>query len=187
MWGPTVTHVTKKSHRRDPVSNEDAAEIMALFLMRRKDLERYLEQRLGSSHEAKELAQQAYERLLQRRRRGATDYWDALLFRTARNLAFNRIKQRNLRAKRAMSLEVEDPRTPESQLEADEQGAAIAAAIEQLPSRRRDVIHLLTGDPPLSFGQIAERLKICERTCRREYKRAVDAIRSKLNLGGGRS
>jgi DNA-directed RNA polymerase specialized sigma24 family protein len=76
------------------VTDRDAAHITALFHESRPALVRYLQSRLRGSakeaqEEARELAQDAYLRLLRRRKRRKVTHWKELLWCTARNLATN--------------------------------------------------------------------------------------------------
>src|SRR5947209_4337020 len=66
-----------------------------LFREHNQTLVRYLRARLGSEQEAKEVAQEAYVKLLQLERVGAISFMRAYLFRIAANLAIDRIRQRN--------------------------------------------------------------------------------------------
>jgi RNA polymerase sigma-70 factor (ECF subfamily) len=177
--------VKKRIHPRR-LSGEGTDAIEALFQSLRNDLEEYLVTRLGSRQEAEELAQEAYERLIRRRRRGSIDYWEALLFRTARHLAFNRLRQRRLRGAATMIIEVKDDRTPDIQLEEAQLIELIEEAIEQLPERSQKVIGFMRGHPPLTFEEIAKRLQVCKKTIARDYKSAIAFIQSALGFGGAR-
>src|SRR5690349_24237416 len=68
-----------------------------LFRENNQTLVRFLNARLGSEQEAKEVAQEAYVKLLQLERRGAISFMRGYLFRIAANLAVDRLRQRKAR------------------------------------------------------------------------------------------
>ena len=66
--------------------------IERLFQEHNESLLRFLAARLGSRHEAREVAQEAYVRLLKLDTPGAIGYFRAFLFKTAANLAVDRVR-----------------------------------------------------------------------------------------------
>ena len=69
---------------------EDRAHIDHLFREHNDALVRFLSARLGSYQDAREVAQEAYVRLLNLDRPGAANFLKALLYKTAANLAIDR-------------------------------------------------------------------------------------------------
>lgn len=155
------------------VTDSDEERITALFMKSREGLERYLRSRLGGSpEEAEELAQEAYLRLITRRKRRVVTHWEALLFCTARNLANNRIKQRQIR--RAAAALIRDDITqspaPDSSCSDGHDDSVAQRALAKLPQRARAVLAGLREG--LSYPQIAKQLGVHERTCRRDVQQA---------------
>src|ERR1700689_2137164 len=68
-----------------------------LFREHNRALVSYLAARLWSEQEAKEVAQEAYVRLLQLHKPGAPSLLRAYLFKTATNLAIDRLRRRRIR------------------------------------------------------------------------------------------
>ncbi len=71
--------------------------IADLFQAHNRSLIRFLAARLHSSEEAKEIAQEAYVKLLKLDEPDTVSYLRAFLFRIAANLAADRLKQRKRR------------------------------------------------------------------------------------------
>lgn len=79
-------------------------------------LHAFLMTRLHDEHEAREVAQEAYVRMLQLNEPGAVSFLRAYLFKTAANIAIDRAKQR---ANRARLQEAEFAEEPVDQLSPD--------------------------------------------------------------------
>jgi RNA polymerase sigma factor (sigma-70 family) len=75
--------------------------IERLFQEHNESLLRFLAARLGSRQEAREIAQEAYVRLLKLDAPGAVSYVRAFLFKTASNLAVDRLRTRAYRERPA--------------------------------------------------------------------------------------
>src|SRR5688572_23474251 len=69
--------------------------IERLFREHNESLLRFLTARLSSSQDAREVAQEAYVRLLQLDRPGAIGFLRAFLFKTAANIATDRLRHRH--------------------------------------------------------------------------------------------
>src|SRR5688500_651099 len=111
-----------------PALGEDggrpAEDVGNLFREHNQTLVRFLNARLGSEQEAKEIAQEAYVKLLQLERRGAISFMRAYLFRIAANLAIDRIRQRKSQGPHDdidLFDELEDNAQPERTVMATEQ------------------------------------------------------------------
>jgi DNA-directed RNA polymerase specialized sigma24 family protein len=70
-----------------------AARVAELFREHNCTLVSFLKARLQSEQDAREVAQEAYVRLLQIDRPGAVSFLRSYLFRTAENLAIDRLRQ----------------------------------------------------------------------------------------------
>lgn len=173
----------KKPDDAPNCSPEHRARIEALFDKLRDKLERSFKFRLrAASEEARELTQEVYTRLLRPPKREVHD-WEARLWRVARNLRLDTIEERNLQRDKAPLMDEpdEDHRTPESSWSDDEDHAAILRAIDDLPKRQQLVLRRYSEGQ--SFAQMALELGVAERTCRRDFVRAIVAIQRIIGLG----
>ena len=122
-----------------------AAEVASLFSQHNRLLVRFLRARLGSEQEAKEVAQEAYVKVLQLDRTGAVGFLRAYLFKVATNLAIDRLRQRG-RQGEGEDIELFEDLAgdvePERRVIAAEQLAILARAIEELPPRSREAFLL---------------------------------------------
>src|SRR4051812_23183377 len=88
--------------REDALSGEAAAhslEISRLFKEHNRALVLFLAARLKNEQAAKEVAQEAYVKVLQLERPGAISFLRSYLFKVAANLAIDRIRQERTRAR----------------------------------------------------------------------------------------
>ena len=77
----------------DPQADQDESRgqvVERLFREHNEALIRFLRARVGSHNEAREVAQEAYVRLLSLDQPGAVSYLRAFLFKTAANIAIDR-------------------------------------------------------------------------------------------------
>lgn len=79
----------------DPDRGSDHGEaVSALLREHNRALHAFLMSRVGDEHEAREVAQEAYVRLLQLEQPGAVSFLRAYLFKTAANIAVDRARTR---------------------------------------------------------------------------------------------
>jgi RNA polymerase sigma factor (sigma-70 family) len=83
----------------DPVADSHHRSVEAIARDHNRALHAFLMARVGDEHEAREVAQEAYVRMLQIDRPGAISYLRAYLFRIAANIAIDRARERNNRAR----------------------------------------------------------------------------------------
>lgn len=148
-----------------------------LFREHNRSLVSYLAMRLRSLQEAKEVAQEAYVRMLQLDQPGAESFLKAYLFKVATNLAVDRLRQRRRRtpAVEQDSAEVErevDFDEPERGALAREQLQALVTGLQELPDKCREAFLMFRLDG-LSQQQIAERLGVTERMVRNYINQAL--------------
>ena len=159
-----------------------AALIEALFREHNQRLVRFLATRLSSDAEAKEVAQEAYVRLLQLDQPQAGGFLRALLYKTASNLAIDRIRRRRLeeqsRRDEPPSLDV-DPHSPETLLANSEEMRIVAECLNELSPRCRQAI-LLSRFQGLSSTEIAASLGVSTRMIRTYITEATLLIRDRL-------
>jgi RNA polymerase sigma factor (sigma-70 family) len=156
-----------------------------LFREHNQTLVRFLNARLGSEQEAKEIAQEAYVKLLQLERRGAISFMRAYLFRIAANLAIDRLRQRKSQGPHEdieLFEELEDDdEQPERTVIATEQIEHIVRYMEELPERCAEafVLHRFHGLRPT---EVAAAMKISDRRVRSHLVRAL--MYCKLRMDG---
>ncbi len=169
----------------DPSTADRSAVISSLYREHNQSLVRFLVGRLGSEQEACEVAQEAYVRLLQLDQPGAIGYLRAFLFRTAVNLAMDRLRHRQVVRSSAQlkRLDITPASAPEDQVAAQQEIAVIQSALADLPPRCREVF-LMSRLGGLGTREIARRLKVTERAIRLHLSRAVLHCRERLDAGG---
>jgi RNA polymerase sigma factor (sigma-70 family) len=182
-------------------SDSTATAVSQLFRDHNRMLVGYLTSRLRSEQEAKEVAQEAYVRLLQLQDPGTPSLLRAYLFKTAANLAIDRLRHRRVQHQAeeqpelfenviAGGIELDDPA---QQVIEREQAAQLLGYLQELPIKCQQVftLHRLEGAPQ---QEVAVRVGISERMVRRYvtyamvYCRlrldgiAVDQVRRKVSL-----
>jgi len=153
-----------------------------LFREHNRALVRFLMNRLRSSEEAADVAQEAYARMLQLDAPGTISYLRAFLFKTAANIAIDRLRLRKVDEKRAQGqlLASFGAAPPTEQHAADaEELRLIITYIDQLPPQQREVL-LLSRFEPLSTAEIAARVGISERTVQHYIVESLVYIRARL-------
>jgi RNA polymerase sigma factor (sigma-70 family) len=144
-----------------------------LFLENNRSLCAYLRVRVASQHEAEDIAQEAYARLLQHDQPRAISYLRAYLFKVAVNIASDRARRRrlHLRLDLAYSSEAQiESETPDQQVHAAEQLSLLALALSALPAKYRRAF-LLCRIQEWSTHQIAADLEVGERMARNYVSR----------------
>jgi RNA polymerase sigma factor (sigma-70 family) len=178
-----------------------AVAVSELFREHNRMLVGYLRSRLGSEQEAKEVAQEAYVRVLQLHEPGAPGLLRAYLFKTAANLAVDRLRHRRVRQRSEEQPQLfEELNTtggelddPAEQLLAREQAHRLLGYLQELPAKCQQVMNLHRFEG-VSQRDVAVRLGISERMVRRYVTyamvychlrldgMAVDQVRQKVSL-----
>lgn len=158
--------------------------VTRLFREHNEALVRFLALRLRSQQEAKEVAQEAYVRLLKLDQPGAVGFLRAFLFKTAANLAVDRIRHEQMARRVARDStfleELSTQPTPEK-LATDAQELKLAERlIDELPPkcRRAFLLHKVYG---LDFADIAKQMGLGERMVRTYVCRAILYCRAGLD------
>lgn len=161
-----------------------AAAVSELFRQHNRTLVRFLDARLQNEQEAREMAQEAYVRLLELGRTGAVGFLRAYLFRIAFNLAMDRIRSRKSRSRldAAKLQPVEDifeQSFVEKHVLAADELQVFRASLEELPEHHRQalVMNRLDG---LSTAEIGRRLGKSERMIRRYVVYALIYCRHRI-------
>jgi RNA polymerase sigma factor (sigma-70 family) len=169
-------------------SESSAAAVSALFREHNRVLVGYLRSRLGSEQEAKEVAQEAYVRVLQLHQPGKPGLLRAYLFKTATNLAIDRLRHRRVRQRSEEQPQLfEELHTtrgglddPAEQLLARERADELLGFLQELPTQCQQVmnLHRFEGD---SQRDVAVRLGMSERMVRRYVTYAMVYCQLRLN------
>lgn len=148
--------------------------VARLFRERNRSLVRFLEGRLHSREEAQEVAQEAYLQLLGLDCPEGIHFLQGYLYRTAANIATNRIKQRIQRRRNdeRMFFETEDERSPERLWAADADVASLIQALYELPVNCREAFQLVRLNG-LSSEEAGRELNLHPRSVRRYVARAL--------------
>jgi RNA polymerase sigma factor (sigma-70 family) len=147
-----------------------------LFREHNESLLRFLRARLHSPQEAREIAQEAYLQLLGLHSPGTIGFLQGYLFRTAANLATNRLKQRTRRRRIDELVFFDAPmahRSPEPTWAARQELALIHRAIEELPAACR-LAFLMVKFDDASVDDVARELGLHPRRVRRLVARAIE-------------
>ena len=182
-------------------SAPNSAAVSQLFREHNRMLVGYLTTRLRSEQEAKEIAQESYVRLLQLHEPGTPSLLRAYLFKTATNLAIDRLRHRSVRqrAEEQQELFAELAPTynewddPAKQLLVRDQADQLLGYLQELPIKCQHVfkLHRLEGLPQ---HEVATRLGFSDRMVRRYVSYAMvychlrlegmtaDQVRQKVTL-----
>jgi RNA polymerase sigma factor (sigma-70 family) len=160
-----------------------ALEVERLFREHNEALVQFLTLRLHSRHEAREVAQEAYVRLLQLERTDVTGFLRAYLFRIAGNLAIDRLRRRATESRFQEAELFPDlfnrPPGPEALAMEGERVAQVRGFLQELPAAVSDAF-LLFRTEDMDQESIARRLGITDRMVRNHITRALMYCRLRL-------
>jgi RNA polymerase sigma-70 factor (ECF subfamily) len=159
-----------------------SAELERLFKEHNDALLRFIAAKVGSSQEAREIAQEAYVRLLSLDERQAVSHLRAFLFKTAANLAVDRLRQRTRRSFLVSSASVDFAVfeiSPERHLGGEQAVRRLRAGLSELPKTCREAFLLMRLEG-LSCEEVAERLQIQPRSVWRHVARALEYLRARV-------
>jgi len=146
-------------------------------------LRRYLARILGNPTEAQDVAHDAYLRVQPMVEDGSAQNPEAVLYTTARRLAFNQLKRRRIAPFAPGAAEPERAASTQpgvaQQVMARQELKQLEAAIAQLPEGCRTVL-LLRKIDLLSHQEIANRLGIAISTVEKQHARALRLLRAAL-------
>ena len=154
----------------DSASEDRTSAVARLFREHNRMLVGFLFARLKNEQEAKEVAQEAYVKVLRLEEKpGAASFMRSYLFRVAENLAIDRLRQRQSRS-RLDQLDVFDELLDDSGTEravlAAQELALIEAAVAELPEKYRQAFRLVRLEDR-SFPEVAAFMEISERMVRK--------------------
>ena len=159
-----------------------SVQVEQMFREHNESLLRFLRARLHSQDEAKEVAQEAYVQMLGLNNPEAVNYMQGYLFRTAANIATNRLKQGAARRRIDQLVFFDtphDPRTPQHTLDARQQLAHVSEALNRLPPQCRRAFILVRYEG-MNFDDAAAELGLHPRKVRRYVQRAFESCKRAL-------
>lgn len=146
-------------------------------------LVRFLALRTGSAEDAKEIAQEAYAKVLALDRPGAVSFLVGYLWRIAANLAIDRSRQLAARARandaRLRSAEKTSAST-ERVVESRQRLAVVEKAISELPARCRQAFLLRIVDGQ-RYAQVGRIMGITDRMAKIHVARAMEYLQHCLD------
>lgn len=161
-----------------PTSEDRAALVQRLFEEHNQALIGFLLTRVNSEQEARDVAQEAYVRMLELDTPGAVSFLRAYLFKTAANLATDRARQRATRTRihdqyLAPFGRLAQPQSPEHAAGARQELDLIRSFMAELPPRCREAFYLHRFRE-MSAVEVALQLGISDRMVRTYLVRALD-------------
>jgi RNA polymerase sigma factor (sigma-70 family) len=177
----------------EPVKTHDSTEagdqgahaqlIERLFREHNEALLRFLHTRLRSAQEARDVAQEAYVRLLSLHQPEAVSYLRAFLFQTAANLALDRLRRDQVHhraTEQPMFNEFVDSRTPERRLAGAQDIEQLQWLLRSLPPKCQRAF-LLNRCYGMDFDAVAEHMGLKPRMVRTYVVRALLFLRSRMD------
>lgn len=148
-----------------------------------ESLVRMLQLRLGSYEDAKEVAQEAYAKLLNLDNESAISFHRAYLFRIAQNLATDLLRRRAYVERTGSDLldaRADPAANPERAANAAQAVDRLPALLAELPFNCAESFRLVRVEQ-LSFAEAAERLGLTDRMIRIHVARALAHCQARLD------
>ena len=182
------SEATKIGALTPPEELADHSRVIAeLFRAHNSALVSFLAARLNNAQDARDVAQEAYVRLLQLDRPGALSFLRGYLFKIADNLAIDRIRHRALRERAAYTEgllfdQLDETCSPERNLLAQEELSRISERLMKLPANCRQafIMHVLLDR---STKNIAAEMDVSDRMVRNYVTRGLlvcQAVRDEM-------
>ena len=153
-----------------------------------KELLRFLARRLGNSHDAADVAQETYARILDRTGGAAIEQPRAFLFRAAINLSLDLRRQQLSQATLPLDLQAESQPCPaagqEDRTYRKQQLSRIDRALNELPDNCRKAF-LMRQVEGLTHDEIASRLGISRDMVAKHLVRALRHCRLRMKAWEG--
>lgn len=159
--------------------------VRQLFREHNRALVNFLLTRLASEQEARDVAQEAYVRLLQLDQTGAISFLRGYLFRIAANISVDHARHRVVHERVAdLFDELADIPGTEHEAITREEFDIACSALEELPPNCRQafVLHVIEG---YRTPEVARTMGIDQRTVRKYVTRALVRCRARLAQGEG--
>lgn len=154
----------------------DKTQIAELYNNHNEALVRYLSIRLNSRQDAVEVAQEAYIRLMKLDSLESIGFVRAFLFRTATNIAIDRLRQRkrqsqNMETQKTLYSGIEEI-TPEQSLSAKQTLSKLHSALEDLPPKCRKAF-MLYKFRNVGYKEISIQMNLSESMVRKYVTRGL--------------
>jgi RNA polymerase sigma-70 factor (ECF subfamily) len=180
----TPRHAVDDAEGAVGASGEPRSEMLArLFREHNQELIGFLCTRLRSEQDAKEVAQEAYARLLRLDQPDAAGFLRAYLFKTAANLAIDRLRHRSTRDAVHRNLdsgeEQADHATPEKMTANSQEAGLVLRYLNELPERCRRAF-LLYRVYEFSLQDVATRMGVTDRMVRYYVMQAMTHVQRRL-------
>jgi RNA polymerase sigma factor (sigma-70 family) len=175
---------SRSKHESDRATLAPEESAMArLYREHNEALIRFLMTRVSSEHEARDVAQEAYVRMLQLEAPETVSFLSAYLFRTAAHIAVDRSRRRVVQGRAIADLSARgqsEQVTLDRALEARQQLELIGRFVQELPPKCREAfyLHRLESLPP---PQIAAQLGVTKRMVHHYLVRAMAHIQARLD------
>ncbi len=171
----------------DGQATEPRADVLArLFREHNQELVGFLCTRLRSEQDAREVAQEAYARLLQLDKPGAVSFLRGYLFRTAANLAVDRLRHSATcdAVHRRFDVPEEgiEQATAEQRVDSDQQASLAMGYLQELPEKCRRAF-LLYRVYELGLQEVAEAMGVTDRMVRYYVMEAMKHVRARMDEG----
>ena len=152
----------------------------SLFTNHEDELRRYVTGKMGNSADAEEIVQDAFHNFMQIDEPDQLENPRAYLYRTAHNLALNRIRKEK-RHQDYASAQDADPSTVslERSLIARADLENIEQALNELPERSREVF-LLNRIEGLTYNEISQQLGISVSSVEKHMMKTLNFLRSHI-------
>jgi RNA polymerase sigma factor (sigma-70 family) len=162
-----------------PGSSDRAAKVSRLFREHNRALVLFLASRLKDIQTAREVAQEAYVRVLELENLGAVGFLRSYLFKIAGNLAIDRLRQQQSRARLDRISVLDDffdGLPPERTVIAREELVFLGRVVGELPAKYQQAFRLHRLEDQ-SFEDIARQMGIKDRMVRRYVTNALLYLR----------
>lgn len=180
----TDPHPQEPPPQQEPPGRADHDALMArLYREHNQALLRFLRTRVESEAEARDVAQEAYVRMLQLDRKDAVSFLSGYLFKTAANIAIDRARSRATHRRVTHDICQTPPGpelgTPERLNEARQEIELIERCVEELPAKCRQAfyLHRLHDASP---AEIAAQLGVSTRMVHLYLVRALAHLRARI-------
>ncbi len=161
--------------------------IAELYRNHGRELYIYLARLLGNTHTADDLLQDCFLKLIEysNTREVRPETLRAFLYRTAHNLAVNHLKRRTGREETLPdTLErIAERETPQDIHDRTELAEAIGKALAKLDEYSRSLF-IMKKELGMETSEIAEIMKVSEKTVRRKLVKTLDFLTMELKNGG---
>lgn len=159
-------------------------DLKGLFLKHASTLRGYLARKVKDPQLAADLVQESFLRMAEHGHKQPIENSPGYLYRTARNLLVDHIRQETRRKTDLVTHEdlaqIEDELAGlEAQAMAEQQRAALQQALAELPQRTRDIFRLNRMEG-MTHAEVARHLDICDSSVQKHLSKALAYVMQRL-------